>query len=294
MKGGRHAWLIAAHGNLSQLLSLLSLLDVPENDVVLHADAGWADFSEQACRDAVTRAGLFFVPRLRCPWGSSRFVDALVSLLAEAVKTEHQYYHMISGQDVPLRTQSAIRAFFDAHDGEEFVNFADPDNLEFLLRLRIYCLMQVGKPRFRGESFLRNLLSNAQKALGINRIRNCPVAFRKGAVWYSITHECAQYVLSAFPAYRKYYRMTSCADEIWLQTIIAASPYMDRLHSAGIDDTLANMVYLDWARGCGSSPYTFTLDDYDMLTKRPELLVRKIDARRDPVLFTKLVSRVRE
>ena len=295
MSSGRHAYLIAAHGGFLQLKTLLTLLDDPRNDLYVHMDKKAKGFCPQDFSAVLKNARITFVPRLNCRWGSARFIDAILSLLSAAVKTEHAYYHLISGADLPLKTQDEIHAYFDAHAGEEFVEYDDPCDMPRHLseRLRYYFLLPAGAGRlFPGAARLDALQLRAQHALHIDRLKHSGVCFQKGAVWFSITGALAHYALDTAPAYQKYYRLSRCADELWLQTLVFASPFYERLHSASYGDCSANQVYVDWARGNGNSPYTFTLADYDLLIARPELFARKFDAARDSALFEKMIARL--
>ena len=227
----RHAYLITAHDQPEQLKLLLSLLDVAENDLYLHIDKKASGIRNDDLAAIVEQASIQFVPRLDARWGSEVFIDAIASLLREAVKTEHAYYHLLSGVDLPLKPQEKIRAFFAEHADKEFVAFdqktADPRVLA--QRLGKYSLRRPVKPlSLRVYKRVEPLWNKLQSALGVNRIKRCPVVFQKGAVWFSITHAFALYVLEQFPHYRSYYRHSVCADEIWLQTLVANSPFMER------------------------------------------------------------------
>jgi hypothetical protein len=131
-----------------------------------------------------------------------------------------------------------------------------------------------------------------QTLLGVNRIRRAPVVFQKGGVWFSITHDLARYIASEMPRYRGYYKHSSCADEIWLQTLVANSPFMQRRAFMGWDDEmLATMRYVDWTGG-GASPRTLTSADYDMLLASGMLFARKFDEALDSSVIEKISAYV--
>ena len=295
MNTPRHAYLIAAHGSLDQLKSLLSLLDVPENDIYLHIDKKAKSFRQKDFSDVLSLAGIHFVPRRSSGWGSPRFIDVILSLLREATKTEHQYYHLLSGADLPLKTQPEIHAFFSEHAGKEFINYqhpaADPAMLHY--RLGIYHpLFSLGK-KTRFIVYGERALEKLQRGLRVNRLRRCPFRFQKGHLWFSVTHALACYMLQQAPLYRPYFRQSFCGDELFFHSIVVNSPFDAARYMPGAyDDTRAILRYIDWPRGSGGSPYTFTLADYDALTGVPHLFARKFDAKRDPVLFEKRLSRL--
>lgn len=292
----RHAYLITAHDKPEQLKLLLSLLDDPNNDLYLHIDKKATAIHDSDLTAIVRQASIQFVPRLDARWGSEVFIDAIASLLREAVKTEHVYYHLLSGVDLPLKLQEEIRAFFQEHVGKEFVAFdqksADPRVLA--QRLGKYSFQRPVKP-FALRIYKRTepLWNRLQNVLGVNRIKRCPVVFQKGAVWFSITHAFALYVLEQFPRYRAYFRHSVCADEIWLQTILLHSPFMEHRFFTGWDDELAaTMRYVDWSDG-GRSPKVLLSEDYDALVSSGALFARKFDRAVDGAVIDRIAQSVR-
>ncbi|MEN6595791.1 MAG: beta-1,6-N-acetylglucosaminyltransferase [Clostridiaceae bacterium] len=292
----RHAYLITAHDKPDQLITLLGLLDEASNDLYLHIDKKAADIHDGDLIAAVRHASIQFVPRLDARWGSEVFIDAIVSLLKEAVKTEHVYYHLLSGVDLPLKPQKEIHKFFEEHPGKEFVAFdqktADPNVL--VQRLGRYSLSRPVNPlALRVYKRIEPVWNGLQAAVGVNRLKRCPVVFQKGAVWFSITHPFARFVLEQMPRYRPYYRKSVCADEIWLQTILVNSLFMERRFFSGWDDELAaTMRYVDWSDG-GRSPKVLTNADFDALMASGALFARKFDRAVDTDVFDKIAQAVR-
>jgi len=276
----RHAYLITAHSKKAQLLNLLGLLDDPENDLYLHIDKKAQGFTEAEMIAAAPHSRVSFVPRLDARWGSETFIDAILSLICLASEEEHAFYHLLSGVDLPLKPQSEIRAFFNAHMGEEFVSFERETAKPYIIEGRIarWHWRQPVHPLLK--KFHRRAAPASiflQRVFGVSRIKNAPVVFQKGGVWFSITHALARYAVEEMPRYRAYYRHTSCADEIWLQTLVANSPFMQRRAYMGWDDELAaTMRYVDWSGG-GASPRVLTSADFDMLMHSGMLFARKFD-----------------
>jgi len=291
----RHAYLIAAHDKPEQLCLLLRLLDDEQNDLYLHIDRKAGDISEAMLCAQVKCAKMTFVPRLDARWGSEVFVDAIVSLLEAAAQTEHAYYHLLSGVDLPLKPQREIRTFFQEHAGKEFVAFDRETVDSNMLRERIglYHARQPAKPFWR-RVFRRGSSAwlRLQRMLKVDRLKKCDIVFQKGAVWFSITHAFACYALEHMPEYRKYYRRSVCADELWLQTILVNSPFMENRYFMGWDDEpAATMRYIDWPDGA-RSPRTLTMRDYDALTASGMLFARKFDASADKEVIDRLARRL--
>ena len=291
----RHAFLITAHNKKAQLLQLLALLDDPEHDIYLHIDKKARGISEAEMIAAAPRSRVSFVPRRDARWGSEVFIDAIVSLIARASQEEHAFYHLLSGVDLPLKSQQEIHAYFAAHAGEEFVSFERETAKPAVIEGRIgrWHWQQPVNPLLKKLNRRLTPLSAAlQQKLRINRIKNAPVTFQKGGVWFSITHPLACYVVEQIPNFRDYYRFSSCADEIWLQTLVANSPFMDKRAFPGWDDELAaTMRYVDWSDN-GASPRTLTSADYDLLMQSGMLFARKFDERVDADIIRRISENV--
>ena len=292
----RHAYLITAHNKKAQLLTLLRLLDDPRNDLYLHIDQKAQGFDEAELAAAAPSCRVQFVPRLDARWGSEVFIDAIVSLVALASQEEHAFYHLLSGVDLPLKTQREIHAFFDAHAGQEFVSFERETAKPAVIERRIahwHWKNPVNPFLKKLDRRLAPVFGSLQTLLRINRVKNAPVVFQKGGVWFSITHALARYVMEQMPRYRAYYRCSSCADEIWLQTLVANSPFMERRAYMGWDDEMsATMRYVDWSGG-GSSPRTLTSADYDMLLESGMLFARKFDDTVDADVIERISEHLR-
>ena len=79
-------------------------------------------------------------------------IEAPISLLKAATTTDkYDYYHLISGVDMPLKSQEEIHRFFDENAGYEFVDFDDFEGSKIAnKRLRYYYYLQdkVGRKKF--------------------------------------------------------------------------------------------------------------------------------------------------
>lgn len=115
-------------------------------------------------------------------------------------------------------------------------------------------------------NFLNKISFAFQRCLGVDRVKNRE--YYKGANWFDITHDFAEYVLSKKKELKKQYKFTSCADEVFLQSLIMNSPFESR-----INQKLSREI--DWSRGNGYSPYTYDAEDYNTLMSSEKLFARK-------------------
>ena len=286
----RHAYLIMCHTNFDQLNVLLKLLDDERNDIYLHIDKKAKGYSIKEIEKHVRSANLFMIKPMYVTWGGDSQIKLEMKLLLEATKTQHSYYHLISGMDLPLKSQNDIHDFFSQNSGYDYVSLERnrPHNLSksYMDRLNYYYLFQNHIKRGEGGVFykIQRIALIFQKRIKICRTINAKIEFQKGSNWFSITHATAAYVINEYKKYKKYFRFTLCADEVFLQTILINSPQINNI----IDDDLR---YIDWERG---RPYIFKKEDYDLLIHSGELFARKFDVTVDEEIVKKIYNSIDE
>ena len=119
----KHAFLIMVHRNDEVLETLLKLLDDERNDIFIHIDAKAALRMEELKR-YIKKSGFYQAERVRVNWGGYSQIQAELNLLEAAAGQEsYARYHLLSGADLPIKTQDEIHQFFDAHGEKEFVGF---------------------------------------------------------------------------------------------------------------------------------------------------------------------------
>lgn len=285
LKMNRHAYLIICHGHWEILKCLLQTLDDERNDIYVHVDKKVKEFPETVLKSAVLKSKLIFVPRRQINWGGYSQIESELSLLLEAIKTYHSYYHLLSGVDFPIKTQDEIHKFFDDHQGSNYIKY-DWNSMRsnsHLERIREYHFFQEKIGRNLGKMaafwwYAEKSSLRFQKKISVNRIKGREEEFFKGTNWFSITHEMASFVISKTDYIERNFRYSLCADEIFLQTIASDSPFKKNI----VDDTLR---FIDWKRG---NPYIFRSADYDLLIESDKLFARKFDENVDIEIVKRL------
>ena len=119
------AYLIIAHKNLEQLKKLLKLLDYSKNDLYIHIDKKAEkeiiefDFSK-CCK--YSKVYKFFEYSVN--WGSENVINCELFLLKKANENKkYEYYHLISGADLPLKGAKEIYEYFEKSKNKEYINF---------------------------------------------------------------------------------------------------------------------------------------------------------------------------
>ncbi len=286
----RHAWLIMTHANYPILEKQLAFLDSENADVFIHVDARAAAPDMDRLRRLPRHSNVTFIERRPVSWGDLSQILCELALLKAALPGRYDYYHLLSGVDVPVKPREYIEAYFEKSPGTNYIDFNHPEITDHdLRRVKYYYPFQKYNVR---KPFLRRALRVAsvlpQMLVGVDRTRAAGRPFQKGANWFSITHGLAEYVVSRETDIEKTYRATLCADEVFLQTEVLSSPFRATL---SIGEHLSGPVrclrYVDWKRG---RPYTFTDADYDELVSLgPDwLFARKFDYRSAPGVVDRL------
>ena len=231
----RHAFLIIAHNELKILNILLTMLDDSRNDIYLHLDKKW----RLSILDLYhpQKANLFFYKkRMDVRWGDISSIKLEFRLFRMAFeKGPYLYYHLLSGTDLPIKSQDYIHEFFQKNYGKEFVGFAQGEDN------RIDCFNKVMKFHLfsrhlhNSSKLLVNIRTKLENILNKHLTRNSSIPFKKGTNWVSITNECCQYILSKEKKILKRFKFTICGDEIFLQTLVYNSPFYVNFQNWRID-----------------------------------------------------------
>ena len=263
-----HAYLIIAHNQPRLLQLLIELIDDKRNDIFILLDGKCRD--ERLCQMKARWSRVVYTPRVDVWWGESSQIEAEMILFETAYNCgPYAYYHLLSGQDLPLKSQDEIHRFFDSHQGKQFMMIGE--NTEIIgKRLRrhffhnykhggVYTLKQ------NVVRFIQRMLLSIQKHfLPVPTIDWLP-ELRMGWNWVSITHDAVAYLVERHPQITLSFEHTFCCDEVFLQSVLWNSPLRDTI----VNDSLR---LIDWERG---KPYTFTYADLSQLQRTDKLFARK-------------------
>lgn len=283
----KHAYLIQAHNNKNQLFKLIHQLDYELNDIYIHIDAK-SELIQYVNEFKCAKAKLYIVDSIKQHWGGFSQIRAEMILLENAFENgPYSRYHLISGSDIPLKSQTWIHKYFDMHPQTEYIHFdVSQDYGDFNRRMGQYhYLIDCIDRKYPVLYKIDILLARIQKVFGINRIKKVNVDIKKGANWFSITNECVKLVLEKKEWIYKVFRYTKCCDEIFLQTIVYNSELYNNVYIREPEIKYGNMRLTDWNRG---NPYIFKNEDYDELINSKYIFARKFDEKTD----AKIIDRI--
>ncbi|MFQ7420117.1 MAG: beta-1,6-N-acetylglucosaminyltransferase [Blautia massiliensis (ex Durand et al. 2017)] len=139
----KFAYLIIVHTRFDQVAKLLELLDDEKNDLYVHIDekvANSFDIFQRTLKPSVQKSKIYLVNPHNVTWGGKSQIEAELELLKAAIKGNYDYYHLISGMDLPIKTQKEIHEFFENNKGKEFIHFST--NEDARKRCQYYWLYQ--------------------------------------------------------------------------------------------------------------------------------------------------------
>lgn len=279
----KHAYLILAHNEFGLLQTLVNCLDDPRNDIFVHIDRKVEPLPELHA----AQAGLELVPdRIDIRWGDFSMVEAEYALFRAAfAKGPYAFYHLLSGVDLPLRSQDRIHAFFDAHPDRQFVGYTLTRMTPELVRRmqRRHLFPREFSRRKNIYSYPRALYLKIQEKLGIRR--NKDTEFKQGSQWVSVTEDFVKYLLEKEGWVRKTFSHTFVPDECLFQTLCWDSPFREKLYRTD-DDGMGCMRNIGWR---GSELKDWSEADFDYLESSLALFARKFNSS-DPAFIARIIE----
>lgn len=281
----KHAYCIIAHADPDCLRTLLSLLDDSRNDIYLLIDrkSDRGKFGDLR----LSRARLTELPRtVDIRWGDISMVEAELELFGRVAASgeNYSYVHLLSGADLPLKSQDYIHAYCESLPaGTNLVSVSrDPGDLRDLRYKTIYRhylnrhYKSARRWRKVGMKTWRLLTIIAQQALGIRKSWK-GYTLGKGDQWGSMSMDFVRYLVERKEWILREFKYVFCADEIYKQTLLLSSP-MASTRVVADEEREECKRAIDWGRG---APYTWRREDCEGLLASDKLFGRKFSTQTD-------------
>lgn len=287
----KQAYLVMAHNNPEQLKILLNLLDYSENEIYLHIDKKNDDIDIDLIKNIIKNASIHVYKKYKVYHADISQTKCQIFLLDEACRTYHDFYHLISNADMPLKPHKEIIKFFEQNTQKQFIHFESSEysNKESCMYYHfLFSLIKKVKHKTpkRILQILEDFSIRIQKILKVHR------NFYTGANWFSITHELAVDFCSHKNEILNKAKWTISSDELVLQTFIRnISKIKYQLFAQTKDGYDYNSIKrkIDWHRG---APYVFKSSDYDELINSDALFARKFDIKTDGKIIRDIMNYV--
>lgn len=264
-----------AHKNLTHLCHLISYFN-NDCDVIVHIDKKSLITSEEIEKVRTLPQVKLVYQRYEVHWGGTSVLDCGMSLLEEAVRLcQTDYYHLLSGQDYPVRPLQDFLKFFEQNKGREYLQYYELPNKRWengtFRRFQYYYPYDYDEGRGRGWVMGQ---VHMQYSKGIKR--PIPDEFDHlygNSQWFSITHHAAKILLNYTHEYPSLYNkmwMTFAPEETYVSTVLVNLLDKDKLASS-------NLRYIRWKNENGNCPANLGEEHFRYLLDGEYFFARKFE-----------------
>ena len=268
------AYLLLVHRFPDQFERLFAAIHHPDHHYVVHVDAN-ADpsVSRQITSFLTSYPNAALLESRPALWGGYSLVDAELRGMAKLLElgADWEFFINLSGQDFPLKSQSAIRAFLSGNLGKEFIRAVDQQKFrpDTMARVRNFVIER--RDRIIRTIIRRPFLRRARPYIGNQ--------------WMIVSRRFCEFACHdpQVDRYKRFYRNTFIADEGFFPTLMMNTA----AHGVVVNDDLRT---IDWIPDGAIKlrPRTFTVADVHLLKTGKDLFARKFDANVDAEILTLL------
>lgn len=264
----KFAYLITSYNNFKVLAKLVELLDDPRNDIFIHFDKKTRNLPNLHTNFSKL---VYIANRIDVRWGTYSQIQSYFELYREAHNNgPYDYYHLLSGTTLPLKSQDYLHSFFEKCHGQSLVNLwkRDDGESEFKLK-RIHFWIDNFQSNIKWLQWCTQrfwtLNMFVQKRLGI-RI-NKKDTFHKADCWVSLSDSAIKYLLENESRIARKYKYSFAGDEYYVATELMNNPMTKVLHCP-------YLLYRVFEPG-EPHPKNLTIKDFNELQNTEYLFARK-------------------
>ena len=279
------AILIIAHKNQTQLEFLIESLG-NSFALYIHIDT---KSSIDIVAQRTKYPNVHIYSKYNINWSGFNQIQCPLFLFREAYKNKYSYYILISGQDIPIVSNETISAFLTSNNSSFVVSDKLPlPQWKFnggFDRVQLYWESDI-----TGNSLLaklkRKIVAHIRKRQRLHNWRRPlypGLEYHGGSNWAILKEDAMSYLIDFIdknPKYIQSFKYSYCADELWMQTILATSVCSIKNE---------HFTYLNWSKG-PEYPRTLRSDDYTDIINSPYLFARKFD----PEVDSEIIRRIEE
>lgn len=310
------AYHILCHGNFKQVAQLVEALYTPENTFLIDVDDGQQP-DTRPIRNWLARPNVHLTVDGDIGWGGAGTLRKTIRGAFRLLELDQswRYYVVLSGQDLPLKSNQAISETLAAGDadGISYIRIHRPPTLELADlpvdnpgtdcvlwgdrgHTRVYAKPGTINPQI--GMYARRLVDVTEVGRGgevyvgtadsllLQRRENffTQYPFHTGANWFNLHRSLLEHMHSDPFAYELFdvLRTTFIPDESYFQTYIMSSPFRER-----VSHHFGRLILRP-----GPIPRVKVLDmgDWDQIAASNDLFARKFDTGHDRKLIQRVLS----
>lgn len=269
--------MIMAHKNLEQLCRLIEYFRV-KCDVFIHLDRKCA-----LAKDAIDRLYSYRQVKLvsadyEVNWGGTSVLESEMALLRSAFEFgKYEYFHLLSGQDYPVKPLGCFLDFFEKNAGKEFLQCVSIPNERWekntYRRFQYFYPYDWAQGQDNPRAWVREQVE-IQVKKGIKR--PIPDEFDTlygSSQWFSITQDAARVLLDytrEYPAFYNRMWMTFAPEECYVASVLLNK--MDRRNIVS-----SNCRFILWRYENGNRPANLGMEHFHYLLEERFLFARKME-----------------
>lgn len=210
-------------------------------------------------------------------WGGINHLKSILHLASEGLKNpEIGTFHLITGQDHPIRSNAQFHEFFRKNRDSDFLeNFKMPSKawrnggMDRIIYYNFYDVLNAKK-----NLALIQRLVRMQARLGLKRklSKHLPPLYG-GSTYWSLSRATLSYVIAYSrkdDLLLKRLKHTFCAEEIYFQTVVMNSENASRV-------VKNNLRFIIWEKRHGSIPAILDETDFDNIMEAEAFFIRKLE-----------------
>ena len=274
------AILILAHKNIEQIIDLSIILS-KKFVLFIHFDRKYKMPVEDK-KKLERIKNIYVYSEIDVNWGGFSIGEVELFLLKEAMKNQDiTYFHIISGQDWPVKNIEEIYNFFENND-KIYMTYGLSKGVKksgepIILWQKYYFnydKINLNRRSFIGKIYHRFLMLY-QTFKRVNKFKdlNINLDIYQGANWIDLPRYAVEYCLEYLKQNNNYYLMLKtgfCSDEVLFQSILCNSIYRDKIENN-------NHRYIKWEKKYNNYPAILDEKDYKEIISGDYLFARKID-----------------
>lgn len=268
----KHAILILCHKDLELLCKIINYFEY-DCDIFIHIDRKSQFNQVQIDYIQQIKNVKLVSQKYAVHWGGFSMLKTELYLMRMALQmSDANYFHLISGQDYPVKPLNEMLTFFEKNKGKNYLSFRKMTYIEIASRFLFFKPYDWISNRHEGKKKIRKLCS-IQKKMGIQRHSyNLLYPMYLGSQWFSITRESAAFVLDYTentPSLYKRMKYTFAPEECYINTVLVHFKFDTCVNN--------NLRYVRWLSENGNNPSNLTVKHLGGIIQAGDIFARKME-----------------
>lgn len=274
----KHAILIMAHKNVEHLCRLIGYFN-RQCEVFVHVDKKVTLNREEMEMLNGLAPVKFLSRKYEVNWGGTSVLECEMYLMQKALElSDANYFHLLSGQDYPVRPLCEFLDFFEQNDGKEYLQYSPLPHPHWeegtFRRLQYYYPYDLASDKEKPREWVREQVKQ-QVIRGIKR--PIPDEFDHlygGSQWFSITRKAVDALLDYtrnHPSLYKRMWMTFAPEECYVATVLRNLMEKDCIQST-------NLRFIRWQYENGNRPSNLGKEHFHHLLEKDYFFARKMES----------------